>query len=130
MEQIRALSDQLDAMNVANGRCRQPSPRFVDEDDVITFSEARSQRRKVWFDTQSLRWATLTVIHEPQIHLIWRRKMNLLMKSSKKTSSLMRSLNMEMFMMEFVRDKINPEDTWILILNHLRVTSQTFVTTQ
>jgi len=40
MEQIRALSDQLDAMDVANGRRRQPTPRFVDEDDVVTFSEA------------------------------------------------------------------------------------------
>jgi hypothetical protein len=40
MEQIRALSDQLDAMDGANGRCRQPTPRFVDEDDVVTFSQA------------------------------------------------------------------------------------------
>jgi len=38
MEQIRALSDELDAMDVANGRCRQPTPRFMDEDDVVTFS--------------------------------------------------------------------------------------------
>jgi hypothetical protein len=29
-----------------------------------------------------------------------------------------------------VGDKINPKDTWILILNHLGVTSWTFVTTQ
>jgi hypothetical protein len=36
---------------------------------VVTFSEARSQWRKVRFDTWSLRWATLTVIREPQIHL-------------------------------------------------------------
>jgi len=47
MEQIRALSDQLDAMNVTNGRRRQPTPCFVDEDDVVTFSEARSQMMKV-----------------------------------------------------------------------------------
>jgi len=69
MEQIKALSDQLDAMDVANGRHCQPNPRFVDEDDVVTFSEARSQWRSVWFDTRSPRWATLTVIHEPQIYL-------------------------------------------------------------
>jgi hypothetical protein len=42
MEQIRASSNQLDAMDVANGRRRQPNPCFVDEDDVVTFREARS----------------------------------------------------------------------------------------
>jgi hypothetical protein len=42
MEQIRALSNQLDAMDVAHGRHRQLIPCFVDEDDVVTFSEARS----------------------------------------------------------------------------------------
>jgi hypothetical protein len=36
---------------------------------VVTLSEARSQRRKVRFDTRSLRWATLTVIRKHQIHL-------------------------------------------------------------
>jgi hypothetical protein len=50
MEQIRALSDQLDTMDVANDCRRQPTPHFMDEDDVVTFSEARSQWRKVWFD--------------------------------------------------------------------------------
>jgi hypothetical protein len=38
MEQIRALFDQLDAMDVANGRRHQQTPRFVDEDDVVTYS--------------------------------------------------------------------------------------------
>jgi hypothetical protein len=56
-------------MDVANDRCRQPIPRFVDEDDVVTFSEAQSQWKKVQFDTRSPRWATLIVIREPQIHL-------------------------------------------------------------
>jgi hypothetical protein len=56
-------------MDVANGRRCQPTPRFVDEDDVVTFSEARSQQRKVQFDTWSPRWATLTVTREHQIHL-------------------------------------------------------------
>jgi hypothetical protein len=72
VEQIRALSGQLDAMDVPNGHCRQPTPHFVDEDDVVTFSEARSQWRKVHFDTRSTRiphWATLTVICESQLHL-------------------------------------------------------------
>jgi hypothetical protein len=69
MEQIRALSDQLDAMDVSIGRCCQPTPRFVDEDAVFTFSEALYQWRKVQFDTRSLQWATLAVIREPQIHL-------------------------------------------------------------
>jgi hypothetical protein len=36
---------------------------------VVTFNEARSPRRNVRFDTRSPRWATLTVIHEHQIHL-------------------------------------------------------------
>jgi len=40
MEQIRSLSDQIDAMDVANGRRRQPTIHVVDEDDVVTFSEA------------------------------------------------------------------------------------------
>jgi hypothetical protein len=31
---------------------------------------------------------------------------------------------------QFVGDKINSEDTWILILEHLGVTSRTFVTAQ
>lgn len=47
MEQIRTLYDQLDAMDVANNRRCQRTPRFVDDDDVITFNEARSQRKKV-----------------------------------------------------------------------------------
>jgi hypothetical protein len=68
-EQIRALSVQLAAMDVANGCRCQPTPRFVDEDDVVTFSEVRSQRRKVQFDAWSPRRTTLTVIREPQIHL-------------------------------------------------------------
>jgi len=56
-------------MDVANNRRCQRTPRFVDEDDVITFNEARSQRRKVQFDMWSPRWATLTVIREPPIRL-------------------------------------------------------------
>jgi hypothetical protein len=53
---------------------------------------------KVWLDVWSPQLANLTVIRDPQIHLIWRGKMNLLMKSSKNMSSLMRSLNIKMFM--------------------------------
>jgi hypothetical protein len=56
-------------MNDTNDRCRQQPPRFVDEDDMVTFSEVQSQRIKIRFDTQSLRWATLTIICDPQIHL-------------------------------------------------------------
>ena len=40
MKQIKALSDQIAAIEVANGHCRQSTPRFVDEDDVVTFSGA------------------------------------------------------------------------------------------
>jgi len=40
MEQIRTLSNQLDTMNVANSRRHQPTPRFMDEDDMVTLSEA------------------------------------------------------------------------------------------
>lgn len=43
MEQIRALFDQLDAMDVANDRRRQQTPHFVDEDDVVTYSVTWSQ---------------------------------------------------------------------------------------
>ena len=35
MKQIKALSDQIAAIKVANSRHRQPTPRFVDEDDVL-----------------------------------------------------------------------------------------------
>jgi uncharacterized protein RhaS with RHS repeats len=68
MQQIRALSDRLATMDIANSRCFQPTPPFVDEDDVVIFSEARSQRRKEWVDARSAWWATLTVTREPQIH--------------------------------------------------------------
>jgi hypothetical protein len=69
MEQIITLSEQIDAMDVANGRRCQPTPHFVDEDDMVTFIEAQSQRRKIPFDTRSPLWTTLIVICEPRIHL-------------------------------------------------------------
>jgi hypothetical protein len=48
MKHIRALSNQIATIEVANGRRHQPTPCFVDEDDVVTFSRMRSQRKKVW----------------------------------------------------------------------------------
>jgi hypothetical protein len=39
MEQIRALSDQIAAIDVANGRCCQPTPYFTYDDDVDAVSE-------------------------------------------------------------------------------------------
>ena len=69
MKQIKALSDQFATIEVANGHRRQPTPHFVDEDDVITFSGAQSQQRNIWFNTRSSRQANLTVIRDPQIHL-------------------------------------------------------------
>jgi hypothetical protein len=114
MKQIKALSDQLVAMNIAISRCLQPTLCFVDEDDMITFNEVQSQRRKVRIDVWSLRWATFTVIREPQIHLKWRRKMNLLIKNSKETSLLMTSSNMEMLNMKML--KILHKELWIRIL--------------
>jgi hypothetical protein len=39
MEQIKTLSNQLDAMDVTNSRRRQPTPHFKDEDDVVTLSK-------------------------------------------------------------------------------------------
>jgi hypothetical protein len=100
MEQIRALSDQLDAMDVANGCCCQLTPCFVDEYDVVTFSEGQSQHRNVWFDTRSLQWATLTVICKLQIYLPNPSYVEeeFVDESSKMMSLLMRSSNTEMFM--------------------------------
>jgi hypothetical protein len=42
MKQIRAFSSQIAAIEVANSHCHQPTPRFVDEDDVVTFCGVRS----------------------------------------------------------------------------------------
>ena len=69
MKQIKALSDHIVAIEVANNRCHQPTPRFMDEDDMVTFSGARSQWRKLWFDKRSPWQANLIVIRDPQIHL-------------------------------------------------------------
>ena len=65
MKQIKSLFDQIAAIEVANGRLRQPTPCFVDENDVVTFSGAQSQRRNVWFDVRSPRQANLTIIRNP-----------------------------------------------------------------
>ena len=43
MKQIKALSDQIATIEVANGHHHQPTPHFVDEDDMVTFSGAQSQ---------------------------------------------------------------------------------------
>jgi hypothetical protein len=40
MKQIKALSNQIATIEVANSRLRQPTPRFVEEEDVVTFSGA------------------------------------------------------------------------------------------
>jgi hypothetical protein len=53
---------------------------------VFTFSRARSQRRKTWIEAKIPHQANLTIICNNQllyqIHILWRRKVNLLMRSS------------------------------------------------
>ena len=41
--QIENLTNQLDNMGGSNSRCHQPTPHFVDEDDIVIFSRARSE---------------------------------------------------------------------------------------
>ena len=58
MEQIKVLSNQLATMDVINVHCQLSTPHIMNEVDIVSFSEARSQRRKVWFDAKSLQQAT------------------------------------------------------------------------
>jgi hypothetical protein len=56
-------------MGGPNVRRRQPTPCFMDRDDMVSLSRARSQRRKAWIEAEIPRLANLTVICDPQPYL-------------------------------------------------------------
>lgn len=83
--QIGTLTEQIAAIDSTNRCRRQPNTPYM-EDDKFFVEEVQFQRREVRLDALGQLRAALSVVSKLisiyQIHLMYKRKMNLLMKSS------------------------------------------------
>jgi hypothetical protein len=66
--QINTITNQLDNMGGPKVHCQQPTPHFMDRDDVFIVSGTQSQRRMAWIKAEIPRQANLIVIRNPQLH--------------------------------------------------------------